>query len=269
VDQAAGSSGASGDSCRPLARRGQAGQQRAPFDAVVLAGGHGRRLAGVDKPALVVGGRPLMGWVVAAATGAGAGRVVVVGPSRALPPGPEPPGGLVTVREEPPGAGPVPALRRGLAEVAAPAVAVLAADLPFLRSRHLRALLRALAERPGAVMADPEGEPQWLTGCWRTAVLRAAAGCYGGSSLRGLLGPLGPALIHYDLAAGEPPPWLDCDTAADLGQAQRWAAGGPDPAPSQPPAPAPGAAPPGKVSQAAHGGAAAGWPSGPEEEGRS
>ena len=33
------------------------------FDAVVLAGGRGTRLGGVDKPGLIVGGQSLLGAV--------------------------------------------------------------------------------------------------------------------------------------------------------------------------------------------------------------
>ena len=71
---------------------------------------------------------------------------------------------------------------------------------------------------------------------------------YSGNSLHGLLRPLEPALLtpalltpaqldpaqltpaqldpaqrRYDLARGEPPPWLDCDTADDLTRARRLA----------------------------------------------
>src|SRR4051812_25801730 len=105
-----------------------------PYDAVVLAGGGARRLNGADKPGVVVGGRPLVSWVAAAV--ADATRLVVVGPPR-----PEL-RGAVTVREDPPGAGPIPALRAGLARVRAPWTAVLAADLPFLRSGHVGELRR-------------------------------------------------------------------------------------------------------------------------------
>ena len=73
-----------------------------PFDAVVLAGGSARRLGGVDKPALQVGGASLLERVLAAVPSAG--RVVVVGPPRALPPE------VVQVREQPPGGGPGAAL---------------------------------------------------------------------------------------------------------------------------------------------------------------
>jgi molybdenum cofactor guanylyltransferase len=198
---------------------------RPDFDAVILAGGRARRLGGADKPGLVIGTTTMAAAVTAAAAAAGARRVVLVGPPR-----PELaalaanlPGGLVVIREEPPGSGPVPALRAGLAGVTAPWVAVLAADLPFLRAADLRDLLAAAApdQDPGAapggaVLGDDEGIPQWLAGCWRTSRLRVALRDYRGSSLRGVLAPLGPVLLRVTSAGQEPPPWLDCDTPEAL-----------------------------------------------------
>ncbi|HEY1918327.1 MAG TPA: NTP transferase domain-containing protein [Streptosporangiaceae bacterium] len=184
--------------------------------AVILAGGRGSRLGGADKPGLVVGEHSLLATVVEAAGAAGARQVVVVGPPR---PGLEfAAGELRVVREEPPGGGPVPALRRGLAEIATPWVLVLAADLPFLRGRHLRALPAAAraASAPGAVLADETGRPQWLAGGWHSETLRRALGGYAGSSLHGLLHPLRPAVLSPDPAQPGPAPWLDCDTEDDL-----------------------------------------------------
>jgi molybdopterin-guanine dinucleotide biosynthesis protein A len=180
-----------------------------PFDAVLLAGGRARRLGGADKPAAPVGGRALIEWVAAAVSGAS--RTIVVGPPRDVP------RDAVRVREDPPGAGPVPALRAGLAEVRAPWVAVLAADLPFLRPVHVTALLDAASEHAGAVLVDAGGREQWLAGCWRTGRLRDALAAYSGASLRGVLGPLDPAAVA--LPAGERPPWYDCDTPEDLARA--------------------------------------------------
>ena len=197
---------------------------------IVLAGGRATRLGGADKPGLVVGGRTLLAAVLAAGRGAGARRVVVVGPDRPGIAGTGGGGGAVRfVREEPPGSGPVPALRRGLDELGGTpdSVAVLAADLPFLRAAHLRALLTAAGGHDGAVLVDGGGRAQWLAGCWRTTALRRAAGRYAGSSLRGLLGPLRPVSVVIRPAAGEPPPWLDCDTEQDLRRAQDWAPGVP------------------------------------------
>ena len=53
-----------------------------------------------------------------------------------------------------------------------------------------------------------------------TPQLSLAAARYRQDSLRGLLGPLGPALVALTQAPGEPPPWLDCDTPQDLRQAR-------------------------------------------------
>jgi molybdopterin-guanine dinucleotide biosynthesis protein A len=159
----------------------------------------------------------LIASVLAAVRAAGVRRVVVVGPPR-----PEFAPALV-VREDPPGAGPVPALRRGLAEVTAGWVFVLAADLPFLRAADLAALLAAARrDGPGAIMTDAAGQPQWLVGCWPAAPLREAAAGYEGSSLRGLLGPLGAALLAPSPDRPGPPPWLDCDTPEDVRAAHAW-----------------------------------------------
>jgi molybdenum cofactor guanylyltransferase len=129
-------------------------------------------------------------------------------------------------REDPPGGGPVAALRCGLAEVSAPDVVLLAADLPFLRPVHVTRLLAALVgpAARGVALLDVSGRPQWLASGWPAAVLRAALEGYPGSSLRGVLGPLEPVLLPDETAAGEPPPWLDCDTADDLRVARDWAA---------------------------------------------
>ena len=197
------------------------------FDAVVLAGGRGSRLGGTDKPGLVVGGQTLLGSVVSAMTSAGAARVVVVGPERPAVPGTGAQGGgqVRYTREEPPGRGPVAALRCGLAEISAPAVVLAAADLPFLRPAHVTRLLAALAgPAAGAVALDAAGRPQWLASAWPAAGLRDALDRYPGSSLRGLLAPLDPVLLPDETAAGQPPPWLDCDTAEDLRLARDWAA---------------------------------------------
>jgi molybdopterin-guanine dinucleotide biosynthesis protein A len=207
------------------------------FDAVVLAGGRATRLGGADKPGLVVGQQTLLGSVVSAVISAGAARVVVVGPRRpaALRPGTGGPGSggpgtggsrVRYAREDPPGCGPVAALGSGLAEVSAPSVVLAAADLPFLRPAHVTRLVAGLAGQdvPGVVLLDAAGRPQWLVSCWPSALLRSALDRYAGSSLHGLLGPLEPVLLPDVTAAGEPPPWLDCDTADDLSLARDWAA---------------------------------------------
>lgn len=200
------------------------------FDTVILAGGRAARMVGADKPALAVGETPMLVSVARAAAAAGTRRLIIVGPRRegvvldglaAVAAGM--PGGLRLAREEPPGEGPVPALRRGLAEVTAPWVALLAADLPFLRGMQIRRLLAdgLAAGADGAVLADETGRAQWLAGGWQAGSLRAALAAYDGSSLHGVLAALNPVVAQLT-NPGDGPPWLDCDTPADLAAARAW-----------------------------------------------
>ncbi|MEU7747453.1 NTP transferase domain-containing protein [Nonomuraea sp. NPDC049158] len=181
------------------------------YDAVILAGGQARRLGGLDKPGLSVGARAMIEGVVLAVSGAR--RVIVVGPERPLP-------GVSFAREDPPGGGPVPALRAGLREVTAPRVVLLAGDLPYLRAGHLAELLRASDTGAGhagggVVAVDDGGREQWLLSLWPAERLRRALEGYSGRSLRGLLGPL----VHARVALPGRP-WFDCDTMDDLEEAR-------------------------------------------------
>jgi molybdopterin-guanine dinucleotide biosynthesis protein A len=199
------------------------------FDAVILAGGHGSRLGGADKPGLVVGSATMAATVTSAVAAAGARQVILVGPERPEITGTRP-GRVVAVREDPPGTGPVPALRAGLTLVRAPWVAVLAADLPFLRGEQVAALVAAAsgiqdADGAGAVVVDAAGMEQWLAGCWHAGQLKDAVAAYAGGSLRGLLRPLRPVAVQEPGRDGAPSPWLDCDTPAELAAAQAWLAG--------------------------------------------
>ncbi|MFD6950111.1 molybdenum cofactor guanylyltransferase [Nocardiopsis sp. TSRI0078] len=200
-------------------------------------------MGGADKPGLAVAGRTLLERVTdavrahnagadpprgagsaaaagpegtgggrgEAGEGAGGGRIIVVGPRRESP-------RALYVREDPPGSGPVPALRAGLAHVRAPWFALLAADLPHLDTGHLAALTEAPEEGDtGAVFVDSTGHEQWLTGVWRTDAVRSALTGYRGRSLYRLLGPLRPRAVRPadDLAVS------DCDTPDDLARARR------------------------------------------------
>jgi molybdenum cofactor guanylyltransferase len=232
---------------RPRQAAGAPATRPPDIDAVMLAGGRAARMDGADKPALKVGGLPMMIRVATAVAAAGAGRLIVVGPDRGGTVGralaavaAELPGGLVTVRESPPGAGPVAALRRGLVEVRAPWLALLAADLPFLTGAWLRAVhaIAASSGRPGAVPVDDGDRQQWLASVWQAEPLRSALGVYTGGSLGGLLAPMGPARVTAGQAPGgrppgpaprgapggrppgPAPPWFDCDDPAELAAAR-------------------------------------------------
>ncbi|GAA3742586.1 hypothetical protein GCM10022225_27640 [Plantactinospora mayteni] len=231
----------------------QAEPDQAGFAAVVLAGGAARRMGGADKPALPVGGRPMVDRVLAAV--ADADLRVVVGPTGDLP------AGVRATREQPPGGGPVAAVAAGLALLpdtlpadtsraapptpfdATPAlsdapalsdggtVALLAADLPLLTAdavRQLRTALSGATSADGVVYVDDAGRAQFLCGVWRVAPLRAALtrlaagrnGVLTGTSMRALIAELTVTEVAWQ--GSGPPPWFDCDTEDDVRRAEEW-----------------------------------------------
>ncbi|WP_280403965.1 NTP transferase domain-containing protein, partial [Nocardia brasiliensis] len=173
-------------------------------DAIVLAGGRASRMGGVDKPAIVIGGRSMLDAALAAV--AGCAHTVVVGPHR-----PELPEPIRQVREVPPGSGPVSAIGAGLRALgsAAPFVVVLAADLPFLTPWSITELLRHAGESGADAVfaADDSGRPQYLIGVWRRTALGTAL-----DQLDSLINQPMKALIPADSAIIPLPGVADCDT---------------------------------------------------------
>lgn len=174
--------------------------------AVVLAGGRGSRLGGVDKASVVVDGRTLLDHVLAAV--ASARQTVVVGPRRAD--APDLPGVRWT-REDPPGGGPVAGLAAGLVHVTTDLVVVLAVDQPGITASTVDRLLAAVADT-GAVLVDEDGRAQWLAGAWRAGALRRALPADPRDvSARSVLGPLDPTPV-----IARPGEARDVDTPGDL-----------------------------------------------------
>ncbi|MEU9051220.1 NTP transferase domain-containing protein [Streptomyces sp. NPDC048384] len=185
------------------------------YDAVVLAGGAARRLGGVDKPGVRVGGRPLLDRVLAACADAGT-TVVVADPRPTARP-------VTWAREDPPGGGPVAALDAGLRHTGAEQVVVLSADLPFLDEGTVRRLLAALrtGDADGALLTDADGRDQPLVAAYRAPALRRelavlAQGQDGlaGLPLRRLTGALGLTRVPDPVAS------FDCDTWDDIATAR-------------------------------------------------
>lgn len=159
------------------------------IEAVVLAGGRGRRMGGTDKAAIRLDGARLVDRVVQAARGAGAHRVIVVGPD------PVSAGASVVVREDPPFSGPLAALAAAIPQVRAESMLLLSCDLVWPDQVCERLTARRLdASVDGAVLRDETGWAQWLAGLYRTERLRAGIRALDSdvenASLRTLLGPL-------------------------------------------------------------------------------
>lgn len=176
------------------------------FAGIVLAGGEARRLGGVDKPMLEVGGRSLLGGVLEVLGDADVIDTVVVGPPRDEFPA------VRWAREEPPGGGPVAALAAGLALLPdATEIALLAGDLTGLTSSTVDRLRAARGEADGALLVD-DGHRQWLAGVWRAAALRAAVPAEPtGAALRRTLAAL--SIVEVPAVPGEA---ADVDTPEDL-----------------------------------------------------
>ena len=185
------------------------------YDAVVLAGGAARRLGGVDKPGVSVGGRPLLDRVLAACSGAATTVVVADRRATARP--------VEWAREDPPGGGPLAALDAGLRRTTAQCVAVLSADLPFLDEGTVRRLITALRSTTteGVLLTDPGGRDQPLVAAYRGAALRRelAALAAGHGTLAGL--PLWRLTKALDLTRiTDPVASFDCDTWDDIAAAR-------------------------------------------------
>lgn len=124
------------------------------YAAVILAGGAGRRLGGVDKGRLVTGGRPLLEHVLGALPGAV--EIVVSGPQMPVPATTAP---VRFVREDPPLGGPVAGLFAGVDALTRPVdlVVVLAVDMPRLTAATVSRLCDEGRQGPGGVLVDAKG----------------------------------------------------------------------------------------------------------------
>lgn len=168
------------------------------YAAIILTGGRGERLGGVDKAALSYRDSTLLDHVLSVVDDAS--EIVVVGPEKDLP-------GVVWAREDPPGGGPLAGLAAGLEHVRADWVAVLAVDQPGLTKDTVARLRRA---GRNAVLKDDR--TQWLIGVWNTAELRRALPeDPRDQPLRKTLQLLGP--VEVSALPGEA---RDVDTPADL-----------------------------------------------------
>lgn len=190
-------------------------ERTAPLrDLVVVAGGGGERLGGIDKATSVVDGHRLIDHALNVPV---TGRRIMVRPPGRHPIGPtagaQP---AESVTEWPAGGGPVAgvaaaiaALRRakGSGEGSEPGVqeegdlvAVLAADHLAPLGVVVSKLIEALhgAPRHGVAVAAPGGQAQWLTAVWRRSTLIAAIAALAtadGAAARALVGHGAPLFV--------------------------------------------------------------------------
>lgn len=180
----------------------------AGFCGVVLAGGTGARMGGVDKGSVELDGRTLLETAIDAFLDAD--EVVVVAPTAVPTTRP-----VTFVCEDPPRGGPVAGLLTGVdALLRRPRlVGVLAVDMPRATAYTMRRLREAGAGRDGAFLVDASGRRQ-LAGVLdarRLAAVRPDLEGQHGMPLHRLLAPLDLAEVA---AVGDEA--LDVDTWSDL-----------------------------------------------------
>jgi molybdenum cofactor guanylyltransferase len=134
---------------------------------LILAGGRGTRMGGLDKASLEFEGEPLARRVASRLADACEVVLVASGDGRRL-------GwlGLPQVEDPIPDAGPLAGLVAGLEAATTPLVAAVAVDMPFASSAVLRALAAAWSGED-AVVPVADGRPQPLHAVYATS---AAAG---------------------------------------------------------------------------------------------
>jgi len=134
--------------------------------AIVVVGGRSSRM-GTPKPWLDLGGRPLLARVVEMVREWTREIVLVAAPEQALPAlGADAPAPTV-VRDDLPGAGPLPALALGLRSIAAPWALALGCDAPLVRTAIVGRLAAERGDDVDAVVPIWEGRPQPLVALYR------------------------------------------------------------------------------------------------------
>ncbi len=126
----------------------RAAERLPAYEVIVLAGGRGSRLGGVDKTALPVGSRSLLEHLL---SGLGGVPSFVIGPEV--------------------DGGPVAGIAAGLAEATAEVVVLLAGDMPLVAG-SVPGLLDALASSTAeAAVLVADDHRQYLAAAWRRSAL--------------------------------------------------------------------------------------------------
>ena len=191
---------------------------------IVLAGGRGSRLGGVNKALLEVGGRTLLDRVRAALAGVTDETILVVNDDSldATP-------GVRIVRDPEPHAGVLPALLVALEIASFPACILVACDMPFLSKDLVRALLER-HRRYDVAIPVVDGREQPMHAIYRRDPCRAAVAtalARGDRRMISFLGDLRVLRVGEDELRRVDPllrSFFNINTPEDLAEARRIAA---------------------------------------------
>jgi molybdopterin-guanine dinucleotide biosynthesis protein A len=134
---------------------------------IVLAGGAGTRLGGVNKALIEIGGRTVIERQLDALRPLGS-PIVIVNNDGSLAGLPD----TLVVPDLEPGAGALMGLYSGLRAVTTPLATATACDMPFVSTALLRELV-ALASEHDAVVPIVGGQPEPLHAVYRTTCVTA------------------------------------------------------------------------------------------------
>jgi molybdopterin-guanine dinucleotide biosynthesis protein A len=187
---------------------------------VILVGGASRRY-GHDKALALLGGTPLLQWVV--------DRVRPQVGELAISGDPKPGFILPVIPDERPNAGPLAALRSILAwseRNGFPLVLTLSCDTPFVPCDIAHVLRMALADHDCAV-ASRGGMMHPTCALWKTASRAGVEAIYesGVRSLHGAISRSSAAIVDFSAAGGPGgDPFFNINSQADMTVAQDWLA---------------------------------------------
>lgn len=187
------------------------------MDVIIVAGGEGRRMGGVDKASLKLNGIRFIDHLLQDLAGIPTDKVIVVTPREDLKLG----GNVLRCSEEPPLGGPVAGIEAAIKLCSADYVAVIAVDAPY-SARALAPLEEKLLGHPHASAAaiESEGFLQPLCAVWKRvdllgalgAVAEAAGGSVRNQSVRAVLRSAPGEVLSVPATGAE----RDVDTPADL-----------------------------------------------------
>ena len=183
--------------------------------AIILCGGSGRRLGGVDKPLLQVGGRTLVEHCIAAIAPQIGDIVISCGHETA----PYERLGLAAVADDRPGEGPLAGIASAVPHVRTEWILTHPGDAPFPHP-ELVARLAPAAARDGVAVPLVDGHRQNLTLLLARPQAEALARSYadGGRAVKHWLDATGATSVDMSDVADA---FFDVDTAEDLAACER------------------------------------------------
>lgn len=178
---------------------------------IVLTGGTGRRLGGVDKATVEIDGQTLLEHVLTALPS----HVTVLAAGAPLPTSRP----VVFRAEDPPQGGPVAGINAVIPSVTSPIVAVIAVDMPRAVPVLLEMVAALAADAPAdvALPVTADGRQQPLCSAWRTQALRDALrhlDRIDGAAMRAMLAPM--QAREVPLTPGQEALLDDIDSPSDL-----------------------------------------------------